>query len=166
MPENLTTKFQFQPFDFSSSEKRLNFIKELDKGKYWSDELPNLKWITHSEFVSHGFFVYSDWHLFTRKIGGNSGNKILPEDWDHGTKQGWYAKCFIICSMGGYVMLPDPHYQPSKRKDFPFFGWKGKLHIAKFRFCEHDMDRKVLSKNLNRYTCKKCGFMEDLDSSG
>ena len=164
MPDDLTTKFS--PYDFSTSEKRLNFIKELDKTKNWYKKLPNLSWITHTEFVSHGFFMYTDWHMFTAQFGAGSENMEFPADWDHGRAQTYYAKCFIISTMGGYVLLGDTRYQPSKRKDFPFFGWKGKLHIAKFRFCEHDMTRQKISRCLNRYTCKKCGFVEDLDSSG
>ena len=155
-----------QVYDFSSSEKRLKFIKALDDPKTWNDPLPSVEWISHTQFVKGGFFRYSGWYMFTRAFGGRdrlANKEDLPPNWKHADER-HYARCFIIEDMVGYIMLPDSKHKKTDFYEQPYVGFIGKLHIGQFRFCVHDMKTQNLGKCLNRYTCTKCGFIHTEDS--
>ena len=158
-------------YDFSTPDKRQYFVKTLQYDHAAINEpLPNFSWISHTEFVHHGFFMYSDWQMFTRAFGGPnrlSNTEQLPESWpERLQKTIVYAKCFIITDMCGYVLLPCTQYKKCDIKEKPYYGWKGKLFIGKFRFCVHEMVTKNIGKCLNEHTCRKCGFKATDDSSG
>lgn len=152
-------------YDFSTRDKRVAFMKELAVNtQTWKDPLPNFEWITHTEFCRHGFFMYTDWEMFTRSWGPKSGTPF-PTGWKQNPQVTIYGRCFIIGSMGGYAFLPSTMYKRVEPDVNPY-GWKGKLYIGKFRFCVHDMTRTNIGKCLNKYLCSKCGYEETLDSSG
>lgn len=156
--------------DFSTGLLRATYIKEnFQDSKTWDQPLPNLEWINQTKFVKHGFFMYSDWVMFTRGFGGpnkNDNRKQLPEGWTEDPNTKVYAKAFIISDMCGYVLLPSQRYKKSDSKEDPYYGWQGKLFIAQFRVCVHDMERKTVGRCVNHYTCRKCKYEHTVDSSG
>lgn len=42
--------------------------------------------------------------------------------------------------------------------------WGGRISIFKFG-CQHDSNEETVGRCLTKYTCKKCGFVETVDSS-
>lgn len=155
------------PYDFSTKEKMDAFKKAQSDVPRWREPLPNLKWITESEFAQSNFFMFHGGAMFTRSFGGpNKDDNLaqLPEDFTHPT---WtsYARCFFVeGDVSGFVLLSEYHHSPAK----PVVGATpvGKIWFGRFAFCEHKNTKRTnLGRCYNRYDCLDCGRSHTIDSS-
>ena len=105
---------------------------------------PNMKKVTMKEFVQSKFFHWdakkSDWRQVTEK------HPIFNP------KGGFFHLMIFWYYDGTYVAMHD---------DF----WAGTIDYYNGCICEHDNEAVTIGRCLTRYTCKKCGFVEEVDSS-
>ena len=156
-------------YDFSTQDKIAAFTKSIQDTRRWNDPLPNLAWITESEFAKSQFFIYTGGTQFTRSFGSANKDQLPPEWNDKGGTS--YARCFLMEKMNGFVMLAQSsHVQrdaPATCHPSGFAPtWFGRIWYGSFAFCLHE---HVESRNLglcyNAYTCKDCGLSWSVDSS-
>jgi hypothetical protein len=156
-------------YDFSTAELRKAFVQKLHDANTWHEPLPNLEWITHTEFVKSNFFLFAGGEMFTRSFGGPNAKDNLgqfPEGWNQNPQWKQYTRCFIRDNMQGWLLLPNTSYQEVRPYESVYNGWKGKLYVAKFAFCTHsNSESKNLGRCYNRYTCLDCGYSHAVDSS-
>lgn len=144
-----------EKYDFSTSQKRADFIKSLTSGPSndWSRRLPNLKWLTAEEFAASHFFMYGPGTFFHQTFGGpnkSDNHEQCPVGFRH--TQAHYAMAFINSDMTGYLMLAEHHEK--------------KLAFASFAFCKHEnCTGRNLGRCYNEYTCQDCGYVHTVDSS-
>lgn len=125
-------------------------LREIEGG--YNDALPNMREITEGEFAQHAFFTYDfRWHGY---------KQILPEK----------LTAIGITPPGG----DRPHMMPVKW--FALYDktgvamhndwWGKKVRYFSFAVCVHDFTEKGIGHCLTLYTCQKCGFKKQVDSSG
>lgn len=156
-------------FDFSTNDKIRAFQKTLEDSNRWREPLPNLKWITESEFARSKFFMYTGGTAFTRSFGPANKDQLPPEWNDNGGTS--YAKCFLMEKMNGFVMLAQSsHVQRDAPVTWNRSGvaptWFGRIWYGAFAFCLHEhVDSRSLGRCYTGYNCKDCGLSWSIDSS-
>ena len=114
---------------------------ELKFGK-WGALPPNFKEITEAEFAASMFFIYSPGIVEYRQIQDKAANKDGI----------WELRMYFYHDDTGLAIA-----QTGQKK----------VRYFKFAVCEHVMAHtSKLGNCLNRYTCGKCGYVNDVDSSG
>jgi hypothetical protein len=100
---------------------------------------PNMEEIGEKEFAQSMFFVYDGVREFRQPI--KEFNKLFI-----GSLRIWW---FFDKT---YIALYN---------DF----WYGKVHYYRGWICKHDYEGVTIGRCLTKYTCKKCGFVHEVDSS-
>jgi len=107
----------------------------------YNDLPPEFKEISEKEFAQSMFFSYSPMKVEFRQA------RLIKDSEMHlqSMRIYWFYNYTYIVIWNDY--------------------WAGKVHFAKGQLCEHAFECKNLGRCLNKYTCKKCGFTEEIDSS-
>ena len=114
-----------------------------------NDPLPNMKEMTEKEFAQSMFFTYTPDYHFYRQI-----NRVekLPLGLAPGPKGGGlHVHCYVFFDKTGIAFASDY--------------WAGKVRYFHFAVCEHEFTEKNIGRCLHKYTCVKCGFNKEVDSS-
>lgn len=94
--------------------------------------------ITEAEFVRSGFFTYCFDAMQFKAVTLN------PK---HGQ---WSTRAFLFSDGTGVALVQEY--------------WEGKLRYFAFG-CQHDMLIENIGRCLHRHTCRKCGVVQEIDSS-
>jgi len=147
-------------------------LADLNRTAEWDKPLPNLEWVTESDFAQSGLFMYSGWTMFTRAFGGPnaSDNRAqLPPGYTTDPQHKVYAKGFIGRRLDGFVILSEYYHKVPLRvrgKQGSVVVETGKLWFGRFAFCRHERATSVtIGRCLRRVSCPDCGFTEEIDSS-
>lgn len=116
--------------------------------KYWGEKIGS---VTHPKYNYHCDALPAGWTEitpaeFARSIFFQYSPKATA--WSR-TAEG-DARMFFMHNDTGFALIGDYHGQS--------------IRIFKFG-CQHDFDGVEVGRCLTRYTCKKCGFVETVDSS-
>lgn len=113
----------------------------------FNDVPPNFREITEKEFAQSKFFVYS------------------PERWEY--RQITRKEDLERLQRKSALVIRMAHFYDGTGIAIESDYWAGKVHYFWFGACEHkERTQRNIGNCLNEYTCKNCGFVETLDSSG
>lgn len=133
---------------FYKIEGSRGLTAEQALAKYWGDKI---------ESVPHPKYRY--------------GCDVHPHGWDEITQEEFAQSSFFrytpLAIMWSRTLLGDARmfFMPQDA-GFAIIGdhQSGKLSFFKFG-CQHDSMSENVGRCLTKYTCKKCGFVEAVDSS-
>jgi hypothetical protein len=103
----------------------------------YNDYPPNMKEITLKEFVQGKFFIYDGIKEFRQPHKDSQYQGSIRIFW-------FYDKTGIIL-----------------KENF----WEGTIQYFECAVCEHQYTEKSIGNCLHEYTCIKCGFKHEVDSS-
>ena len=108
----------------------------------YNDFPPNWKKITEAEFVQSNFFVYEP------RVRDH--RQMYPDD--RFLLKFTEATLYFFHDGSGVAISPDHK--------------KNKVNYFSFDVNQHDYEEKTTENHLHVFTCKKCGYRNEVDSSG
>lgn len=105
-------------YDFSTLEKIKAFIADVDSTTRWHEPLPNLEWVTESDFVRSHVFMYGAEKMFTRAFGGpnrDDNRGQMPPGYSGSDQHTTYAKCILMHDLKGFVLFPEYYHAPGRK---------------------------------------------------
>lgn len=113
---------------------------------------PNFREITEKEFAQSKFFIYTPDRWEYRQISRKEDTDLFK--W--GPEQ---RSCVFSIRIA--------HFYDGTGVALEHDYWSGKVRYFALGACDHkDRTQRNVGNCLNEYTCKSCGFVETIDSSG
>lgn len=145
----------------------LDHCKKNDVNR-WSEPLPNLRWVTESEFARSHFFMYSGYVQFGADFGGpneSDNHAQVPPGYSNPAHKA-HAQCWVDNGGKGFVMVSEYYHPIDPKRPYPHGESVGRVWFGLFAFCEHkNVTQRNLGRCWNEYTCRNCGHSWEIDSS-